>query len=489
MRKNMEGSFIRGSTGGERRRLTGGPSSRKPGMAWSLLFAAAVLSCESPVELVVEEAEWIAPAESSALTAARLGGFLVRASAWSGRNDDGAHVVVTASARNTTAGSVSTDAICVAQLRVRDLASSRLLWTNSAAPMASCVPRKSPLPDILSGREFEFSGPIWALTRVILGGGLREGEYAVGVLVRAGADTVEVSAGRVQLSLDLRPPLRDPRLLRYRTSTTVEGSAPRMVVTRVVATNPTDRWVEFSSGACFMHVRAFRDASRTGPPAWRTDSRPLVCSAILYGYSVAPGATLGPDGFTYPTALADILGDSLPDGRYWFSTRLDFVRDAPEGGLVDLGIEIPAGSAELVRSPDPLPSERLAGGVRYRVDNLGATGAGETLLRLVATNVGTQPVLLVGALAGCTVQISGYVDATREGWYRAPPDWTATTCGLRFDPTWLDPGETRTFQVSVAPDPRAPAGPLTLTLRLFVEQDPGTHYQLLLAAGTAAPGG
>jgi hypothetical protein len=461
-------------------------------MAIPLLFAAAalLLSCETPVELVVEEADWIAPAGGPAPTVARVGDFLVRATAWSARTETDAYVAVIASARNATSGPISAEGVCVAQLRVRDLASRRLFWTDSAAPRASCAPRRPAFPDILSGREFQFSGPeSWGRTRDILVGGLREGEYAVGVLVRVGADTVEVPAGRVQLSLDVRPPLRDPRLLRYRTATTVEGTAPRMVVTRVVATNPTDRWIDFASGACFMHIRAFRDESRTGSPAWRSDSHPLPCAAVLYMYSVAPGATLGPDGFTRSTALADILGDSLPDGRYWFSTRLDFVRDAPEGGLIDQGIEIPAGSAELVRAPDPLPSERAIDGVRYRVDQLGVTGIGETLLRLSATNIGMEPVLVVEAGAGCNVQISGYRDAITEGWYRTPPDWTSTPCDLRFDPTWLDPGETRTFPVSVAPDPSAPAGPLTLTLQLSILQDPGTDFRLLLAAGTAAPGG
>jgi hypothetical protein len=319
--------------------------------------------------------------------------------------------------------------------------------------------------------------------------GRREGEYAIGVLVRVGVDTVEVPAGKVQLTLDMRPPLRDPRVLRYRTATNVEGSAPRLVVTRVVATNPTDRWIDFASGACFMHVRVFRDESRTGSPAWRSDSRPLPCVAVLYTYSVAPGATLGPDGFTASTPLADILGDSLPDGRYWFSTRLDFARGGPGDGPGDLTIEIPAGSAQLERAPDPLPSERVVDGVRYRVDHLGATGAGETLLRLSATNVGTQPVLLVEAGAGCNAQVFGYLDATAEGWYRTPPDWISAPCDLRFDPTWLDPGETRAFPVSVAPDSRVPPAPLTLTLQLWILQDPGTAFRLLLAAGTTVPGG
>jgi hypothetical protein len=448
------------------------------------------VSCETPFQIVVDEAEWIAPMEAPPATSARTGDLLVQAEAWTGRTDTDTYLSVIASARNATPGPIAGEGICVVQLRVRDRESGRLVWTDSGEPLAGCPPRPPGAQEILPGRAFVFSGfDAHSRIRDILADGRQEGEYAVGVLVRAGPDTVEVDAGKVHLSLDVRPPLHDPRLLRYRTATAVEEAAPRMVVTRVVAANPTDRWIDLSSGACFMHVRAFLDESRTGTPAWRSDSDPLPCIAILLGYTIAPGATLGPDGFTRSTPLVDILGDSLPDGRYWFSTRLDFVRDAPGGGLSDLGIEIPAGSTELVRAPDPLPSERVVGGVRYRVDRLGGTGTEEAQLQLSTTNLGTQSVLLVEPGAGCSAQIFGYLDAISEGWYRTQPDWTSSHCALRYDPTWLDPGETRTFPLSVPPDPGAPAGPLALTLRLSVLQDPGTDSRLLLAAGTAAPGG
>jgi hypothetical protein len=465
-------------------------NERRGIIAAALAVVAVMLSCESPMELVVEEAEAIAAVAGPAPAVARVGDFLIRASASAVRDDSDAYLMVTATGRNAMDGPISAAGVCVAQLRVRDAASSRLLWKNSAGPLASCPPPSSPPRDILSGRAFEFSGPAaYSLTRDVLGDSLREGAYAAGLLVRVNGDTLEIPAGTVRLSLDHRPPLEDPRLLRYQTATTVEGAAPRTVVTRIVATNPTDRWIDLNSGACFLHVSAFRDAARTGRPVWRSDAKPVACISILLGYRVEPGGTLGPNGFTRSFAVTDILGDSLPAGRYWFKARLEFVYDAPQGGLYDLGIEIPAGSAELALAPDPLPSERVVGGIRYRLNPAGAAASGETRLSLSMTNTGTQSVLLVEAGAGCNAQLSGYVDATRDGWYRSWPDWTAVGCALRLPPTWVDPGETRTFTIIVAPDIRAPRGRLTLTLGLSILQDPGTDSRILLAAGEASPGG
>jgi hypothetical protein len=222
----------------------------------------------------------------------------------------------------------------------------------------------------------------------------------------------------------------------------------------------------------------------------------MACAAALFGHDLKPGETLSADAFTRTFHVAEILGDSLPAGRYWFSAQLDFLgepADRRQSGHIDIGIEIPAGSAELAITPDPLPSERLVGSIRYRLDPAEVGAAGVTRLTLSATNIGTQPVLLVGQGAGCNIYLYGYADATRPGWYLSyPPDWF-DNCPLNMQPTWVEAGETRTFPMVVGPAANAPPGRLTLVLEAFILQDPGpdtlSRWRVLLAAGEGSPGG
>lgn len=145
--------------------------------------------------------------------------------------------------------------------------------------------------------------------------------------------------------------------MRYAVETQVEGEAPLMLTTQVVAMNPTDRPIYLEYGSCAPRLRAYRSADRRGAPVWRSEHRRrpgdtygYVCLGYLATSWVQPGEAISPPEYHARIPLYEILGDSLPEGEYHFLAELEFQRGA---GLVlkhDV-VTFSAGSAELATTP------------------------------------------------------------------------------------------------------------------------------------------
>ena len=120
----------------------------------------------------------------------------------------------------------------------------------------------------------------------------------------------------------------------YTADTRIMESFPVQLDTRVTMRNPSSQptRVQLGSG-CPVLLRAYRDEARTRL-AW-DQSVGIVCTMQIQVVDLAPGASA--ERNTRASAR-DILGDSLPDGRYWLSAFVQVV-----GGPVT----VPAGSADL----------------------------------------------------------------------------------------------------------------------------------------------
>ena len=123
----------------------------------------------------------------------------------------------------------------------------------------------------------------------------------------------------------------------YTAETRIAETAPVTMYTtvRVENTSSGRQEVTFPDG-CVVLLRAYRDAARTGAPAW-DQQRGVACTMQLVTMSLAPGESRE---FLARATADQILGDSLPPGRYYFTALL-----RPAGRAV----EVPAGEGELAR--------------------------------------------------------------------------------------------------------------------------------------------
>jgi hypothetical protein len=118
------------------------------------------------------------------------------------------------------------------------------------------------------------------------------------------------------------------------TFATERPTALRAVLT---VRNPSDRdaIVEFPDG-CMVLLRVYRNEARTGTPAW-DQRRERMCTQAIVQLRLAPG---GAERYETRATAAEILGDSLPPGRYWLAALV-----RPGGEHID----VPAGSVILER--------------------------------------------------------------------------------------------------------------------------------------------
>lgn len=125
--------------------------------------------------------------------------------------------------------------------------------------------------------------------------------------------------------------------LRFQASTAVLRSFPAQLSTTVTATNTSNQaqTVEMPGG-CTVLLRAYRTPERTGAPAW-DQQRDTACTLQLLVEQYAPGQSRQYHG---RATAVEILGDSLPNGRYYLTALL-----RPAGGTV----EVPAGEADLAQ--------------------------------------------------------------------------------------------------------------------------------------------
>jgi hypothetical protein len=107
--------------------------------------------------------------------------------------------------------------------------------------------------------------------------------------------------------------------------------------TRVTASNETDQPITFSTGGCRVLLRVYRSAGRTGTPAWDQE-RVVGCTMEIVEERIGPGQSR--EYTAGNISAAEILGDSLPNGRYFLVAA--FLKDGQR-------VPLEAGEADLAR--------------------------------------------------------------------------------------------------------------------------------------------
>lgn len=150
---------------------------------------------------------------------------------------------------------------------------------------------------------------------------------------------------------DTGPPSPHPQLLARvddltarATSSIVRGDTSTSLHVAAALTYSGSTPKLLSYGGCPVTVLAYRTRNRRPPAVWNSELRrswstgqPYFCFSIEVEPTVAPHSTYAPAAFTTSFPLLEILGDSLPDGRYWFTAELHVNRvifDVPAGDAV-----------------------------------------------------------------------------------------------------------------------------------------------------------
>jgi hypothetical protein len=222
-------------------------------------------------------------------------------------------------------------------------------------------------------------------------------------------------------------------------------------------TNTTSRPIYVEYGACALSLRAYRTPDRSGEPVWRSEFRAswrggstYVCLAYGASATIAPGATFQAREFRLAVPLIEVVGDSLPNGRYYFSAtlNLNFARTP----------EFPAGTADIRLVRQPLPASRMADAVTYRAVTSVVEAAGSPVIRTVITAtlrddgraIGRTSAALHRFSRDCPVVLHVYRDRSRRDAAprSGPADWSsARDCGSELQEMVLRGGEPRTFEM------------------------------------------
>jgi hypothetical protein len=251
-------------------------------------------------------------------------------------------------------------------------------------------------------------------------------------------------------------------------------------------TNATADSLRLEYGACALGVRGYRTAERTAPPAWDARLRApyeggygYMCQGYAVFATLRPGQTLRARELSGRYSVAELLGDSLPDGRYHLTVSLD-VRGAPVA-------EVHAGAVHLsFPGRPPLPASRVARLVAYRAEARVLPGGG-VRAEVTATLSGGQGAL-VRYPADCPVTLHAYRDrARRDAAPRSgPADWSgpARRCGPGEQRLRMERGEPHTFVVEASSaeilGTRLPPGRYFLAVRVQ-----GEGVRTWLSAGDA----
>lgn len=130
--------------------------------------------------------------------------------------------------------------------------------------------------------------------------------------------------------------------LEFRAGVDVRESLPVQLGFRLEAENTGDEDIDLLTDACGLQVRAYREPERTGTPAWSHGDLSGPCLARTTLTSVPAG---GKTGWKSVHTGAEVLGDSLPEGRYYFTTGL--LRVGLSGAGSFQPVEVPSGDALL----------------------------------------------------------------------------------------------------------------------------------------------
>ena len=191
----------------------------------------------------------------------------------------------------------------------------------------------------------------------------------------------------------------------------------------VEITNRTDRPLQVGYGACSSRILAWPDSQRTGRPAFRSvrsrtaDGYLVACTLALALATIEAGASLSAvrrGELGVRVALAEIVPDSVPDGRYWLTAEFDVAEF--DGRRVRDTLRADLGPLDVVTNRPPLGAAALRFGSRFAVDSVRVEG------RQLRAVVRVAPVQRLGpevaGWAPCAVRVLAFADAARRD--RAP---------------------------------------------------------------------
>lgn len=317
-------------------------------------------------------------------------------------------------------------------------------WDQSHG--VECAQDRSPLAlGPRESRRFDARVDDWQ----IVGETRPPGRYAFTAVFRLADETLEIPAGELELPNRLEA-------LTYNVDTRLVDT---LLYATASVTNAGTRAVYLEYGDCVLSLRAYRAPERTGTPVWRSEARATwdgahsyICLAYLAVTTLAPGATANPLERELRIPVVEVLGDSLPDGRYYFSgtLRLNSMRTP----------EVLAGSAELAFPRPPLPPFRTVEGTRHRaVSTLETSTTGQTVRTTVTVTLPWPEGVpanqdpggaVVEYSADCPVVLHVYRDrARRDAMPRSgQPDWqSGLNCGIERQKLVKRYGESWTFDV------------------------------------------
>jgi hypothetical protein len=131
----------------------------------------------------------------------------------------------------------------------------------------------------------------------------------------------------------------------------------RALQTRVTVTNSSDSTVIVSYGACPVSLRVYDNAQRVGPYSWDSAALPSrdpstglyrgFCVSTAQESRLATGKSISPASFELTTPVGQIVGDSLPSGRYYLVARVRLSSHPLTEVAPDTVVDVPAGEVEL----------------------------------------------------------------------------------------------------------------------------------------------
>ncbi len=171
--------------------------------------------------------------------------------------------------------------------------------------------------------------------------------FAATVLING--RSIEIPAGELGLPYVPRT-VETVEGLTFRAETRVVEGRPVRLRTQVTITNRNSYWVRLEYGDCSPDLRAYRHVNRSGKPVWEQRLLPArdpktgmyVPGCDLYGsLAVIPaGESYVVKRFQLEPTIHEVLGDSLPEGRYFFTAvfrptiRQSVIPELPSGSVV-----------------------------------------------------------------------------------------------------------------------------------------------------------
>ena len=339
---------------------------------------------------------------------------------------------------------------CTAMIRVRHphVPSLKPAWDSRHGVMCAQAPMSITL-GAGESRDFEEQVDIYQ----VLGDSLSTGRYQPSIVFRHEDATYEIPAGEVDLPSNLDD-------VAYSAAVRIEDGQLRG---SAVVTNRRRTPIRISYGACSFHLRAYAGSLRTTDPVWRSEAREpwggrmaYGCPGVGYERELAPRENLE---FGFRAPLIEVLGDSLPDGRYWFTGTVRI-----NGEWLP---EVDAGSVTIVLPRDPLAVSRTARSITFEArTEVSEDNTGQRVVRaiMIAERTGPQrrarPGMpppppsgtLVRLSAGCPVVLFVYRDRARRD--NAPrsgePDWKSREdCGPEYQKRGFYNGQPQQFNLEV----------------------------------------